>query len=130
MDKDVTVFDNCALRDAKLFLNSIQYPYESLNVDYSSDQYSNLFRMFTKFRKSYSGEGSSYIGTSEFKKTCPLVVFDVTKMPLELKAAPVDIHLELSFNQDIVPTTSAHAVLTFDKIISYNPFTGLVLRQV
>lgn len=130
MDKDVTVFDNCSLRDAKLFLNSIQYPYESLNVDYSADQYSNLFRMFTKFRKSYHGEGSSYVGTSDFKNTCPLVVFDVTKMPLDLKSAPVDIRLELSFNKDIVATTSAHAVLIFDKVISYNPYTGLVLRQV
>lgn len=130
MGKDSSVFDNCSIRDAKIFLNSLSYPYEGLSVDFKSDQYSNLFRMFTRFRKSYLGEGSSYIGTSDFKTVCPLLVFDVSRMPLELKSNPVDLRLELSFSENVKATTSAHVVLIFDKIISYNPFSGLVLRQV
>ena len=128
--KDVTVFDHVNLRDAKLFLNSYQFPYEGLDLSFKTDQYSNLYRMFTNFRKSYFGEGSSYIGVTDFKKSCPLVVFDTTKMPSDLKSAPVDVRLELIFNENIPDTTSAHVVLIYDKIIMYSPFSGLVLREV
>lgn len=129
IDKDMTGFDHCNLRDAKLYLNTLCTPYEGLNLNFDSDQFSNAYHMFTKFRQSYLGEGESCITSAEFKKTTPLIVFDVSKTPLELKSAPVDVRLELSFEKNVTPTTSAQVILIYDKVISYSPFTGIVLRQ-
>ena len=130
MDKDVTIFDHANLRDAKLFLNRFTCPYENLELNYDEDQYSNAYRMFLNFRKKYLGSGSSCISFGDYKKMCPLIVFDTTHTPLEMKLSPIDIRLELSFHKDIPATTSANVLLIFDRIINYNPFNGLVLRQV
>ena len=130
MDKDVTHFDHAGMRDAKLFLNSHQIPYESLDMDFESDQYSNAYHMLSQFRKSYLGVGSSYISSAQFKSVCPLLVFDATRMPVDIKSAPVDVRLEMNFNNDIPANTCAHVLLIYDKVVTYSPFSGVVLRQV
>lgn len=130
IDKDSSNFDHCNIRDGRLFLNGQSFPYENLDLDFDSDQFSNIYRMFTTFRKSYLGEGSSCIDVTDFKKKCPLIVFNTSRMPLEIKNAPVDVRLELNFSKDVEATTSAYALLIYDKLITYNPLTGLVLRQV
>lgn len=130
MSIDSSIFDHSNLRDAKLYLNSVAFPYESLDLNFDNDQFSNVYRMFTSFRESFLGNGNSYIGVTDYKKICPLIVFNTSRMPLEIKSAPIDVRLELNFDKDIQPTTSAYVLLIYDKIISYSPLTGLVLRQV
>lgn len=130
IDKDATYFDSVALRDAKLFLNAHQIPYEHMDLDFSKDQFGVIYRMFAQFRKNYLGEGDSYVTTSIFKTQCPILIFDATKMPLDMKASPIDVRLEFSFHDAIPDKTAAHALLIYDKIVTYNPFSGVVLWQV
>ena len=130
MSKDASVFDHLALRETKLFLNSHQLPYENMDLDFSKDQFSVLYRMFNQFRKSFYEDGDTYVSTSHFKSQCPLVVFDATKMPPDLKSAPVDVRVECTFNTALPEKTCAHALLIYDKVVVYNPFSGLVLRKV
>lgn len=129
MGQDSSKFDHCNLRDAKLFLNSYQFPYESLDLDFENDQFSSAYRLFTNFRKSYFGEGHSYVTTSQFKKDCPLIVFDASRMPSDIKATTIDVRLELLFRKNLPQNTSAHLLIFYDKSITYSPFSGLVLRQ-
>ena len=129
-EKDITIFDHAKIRDAKLFLNSHQIPYEALDLDFTKDQYSHMNRMFSLFRRSYLEEGRSYIGTTRFKNVCPLLAFGATKMPADIKSSPVDVCLELTLNDNMAASTCAHALLIYDEVVTYSPFSGLVLRQV
>ena len=99
-------------------------------MDFDSDQYSNAYHMLSQFRKSYLGVGSSYVSSAHFKTVCPLLVFDATRMPVDIKSAPVDVRLEMNFNKDIPTNTCAHVLLIYDIVVTYSPFSGVVLRQV
>lgn len=129
VNKDSSKFDHCNLRDAKLFLNSYQFPYESMDLDFSSDQFSSAYRLFTNFRSGFFNDGHSYITTSQFKSDCPLIIFDTSRMPVDVKSTTIDVRLELSFRENVPPKTCAHLLIFHDKMITYSPFSGLVLRQ-
>ena len=99
-------------------------------MDFRIDQYSNLYRMFSLFRTSYFGTGNSNVSTAQFKTMCSLVVLDATRMPTDLKSAPIDVRLELAFKENIAVNTYAHVLLIYDKVVSYSLFSELVLSQV
>jgi len=55
MSQDVSMFDNCNLNNVILYLDSMFYPYDNLNLDFGKKRYAILFNMYARFRKAYYG---------------------------------------------------------------------------
>jgi len=55
MSQDVNMFDNCNLNNVKLYLNSVFYPYDDLNLDFGKKRYTVLFDMYRRFRRAHCG---------------------------------------------------------------------------
>jgi len=53
MSRDVSTFDDCNLRNVKIYLNSEFYPYDDLNLNFGKKKYAVLFDMYARFHKAY-----------------------------------------------------------------------------
>lgn len=53
--ENASQFDDCAISNIKLYLNSEFYPYDDMNLDFDNKKYVILYEMYSKFRKSYYG---------------------------------------------------------------------------
>jgi len=47
------VFDDCNLSNVKLYLNSVFYSYDDLNLDFGKKRYAVLFDIYARFRRAY-----------------------------------------------------------------------------
>jgi len=47
------VFDDCNLSNVKLYLNSVFYSYDDLNLDFGKKRYAVLFNIYARFRRAY-----------------------------------------------------------------------------
>ncbi|CAH0560525.1 unnamed protein product [Brassicogethes aeneus] len=62
-------FDNIFLRNIKLFLNSEQFPYDQLQLQFDKDQYSLLYEMYSNFQQSYfEKENEPLLSPQQFLK--------------------------------------------------------------
>lgn len=124
------VFQNLHLRDVKLFLNSLYYPYSNMNLDFFRHQISLLYSMYVNFQKSYYGKDSSdaVVDLDEFIDEYPLVVFDCSYQNDKLKNAPVDIRLEINTSVPVPANTSCFCLILHDKMVQYTPLSNIVKR--
>lgn len=128
-DKNMSEFDHCSMTNMKLFLNSECYPYDNLNLNFTKNQFSILYEMYTKFQQSYYNHQSAPLFSFEdFKNKAPLIVIDCSRQNESIKSAPIDISLELEFEGNIPANTSAFCLIIHDRIIEYNPLTNIVRR--
>lgn len=128
-DKDMSQFDHCDVTNIKLFLNSEQYPYDNLNLNFEKDQFSLLYSMYIKFQQSfYNRTSEPMLSFSDFKKIAPLFVIDCSRQNESLKTAPVDVRLEIEFDKNIEANTSAYCLIVHDRVIEYNSFTNIVTK--
>ena len=127
--QDISLFNHENLTNAKLFLNNRQFPYEDLNVNFDTDQYSSLYKMFANFRKAYYNKDDTYFSLVDFKTKCPLIVFDCTHMDSAIKSSTVDVRLELTFSKNLAKNTNIYVLILYDYSVSYLPCSGLVLRE-
>ncbi|KAJ8928078.1 hypothetical protein NQ314_019392 [Rhamnusium bicolor] len=49
---NMSPFDNCSLRNIRVFLNSERYLYNDLYLDFKDNKYATLYKMFSNFRHS------------------------------------------------------------------------------
>lgn len=120
-------FDHCLLRNMKLHLGSSMYPYDNLHLDFATNKYSILYEMYAQFQQSYYGSTSEPIFTPiEFKERAPLVVIDCSHQNETVKTGAVDVRLEFETKNNIPANTSAYCLILHDRIIRYNPSTGIV----
>lgn len=130
-DKDVSKFDNCALSDVKLYLNSETYPYDNLNVDFGKNQFAILYQMYMQFHESYYGQiAEPQISWENFKNSAPITVIDCSRQNETLKSGPVDIRLQFKTLENIAANTTAYCILLHDRIVEYNPLTNQVIKHV
>lgn len=128
---NATQFDNCNLRDMKLFLNSQCYPYVNLNINFTQNQFAGLYEMYANFQSSYYGRQNSPLLTkTNFKNLAPLVVIDCAKQNEALITGPVDIRLEFESSEQFAARTAAFCLIIHDKIIEYQPISGIVKKLV
>lgn len=131
IDLDASVFDHCNISDIKVYLNSKQYPYESLNLNFISDKFSLLYDMYTKFQNSYyNRDPKPWLTKTEFKSIAPLFVFDCSRQNDSIKTATVDIRLEIDSVGDIPDHTAAYCLLIHDRIIEYTPLTNFIKKII
>lgn len=127
--KDMTHFDNCNLRDVKVFLNSCYYPYESLNVSFSSNKFAILYEQYTKFQQSYYNRCQApLLCPQDFKDKAPLFVIDCSRQNDILKSGSVDVRIELECDADLPDLTSAFCLILNDSIIEYKPLSNITKK--
>jgi hypothetical protein len=135
LEKQPAEFDHCALRNAKLYLNSQYYPYDNLNLSFTNNRYGLLYDMYSRFKSSYydDGDGCSKCITptmtpEEFKTYAPLVVIDCSKQYESIKSSTIDVRLEFESENEFPDNTTAFCLILHDVIFEYAPLTGTVQR--
>lgn len=132
---NASVFDNCDIRNMKLYLNNERFPYDDLNLHFAHFNYHELYMMLTKIQQSYyNGTG----GTNPHAETLTFAelqnntffAFDCTRTNETIKPGMVDVRIEIESRANIPANTTAYCLIIHDNLIQYSPFEGLVHRQV
>jgi len=129
---DASSFDSCKLKNCKLFVGAISYPYSALQLDFSKRALSWLYEMYANFQNSYYGreECTPMFNYDEFIKTAPIVVIDCSHQFEATTSSTVDIRLELEFYENVPPNTSAHCLIIHDQLVTYFPLSGIVSKGI
>lgn len=129
-----STFDHCDLKNVKLYLNSQYYPYDNLNLSFTSNRYGLLYNMYARFKSSYYyndmiGKSASPTMTpKDFKQYAPLVVIDCSKQVESVKSSTIDVRLEFESEKDFPNSTTAYCLILHDVIYEYTPLSGVVRR--
>lgn len=127
IDKNMSKFDQCDLRNVTLHLNSQRYPYADLHNNFSNNHYANLYDMYADFSTSYyERDREPALTPVEFKEIAPLAVIDCSHQDEAVKDGAVDIRLEFETNTNMPANTTAYALIIFDRKVKYNPKTNEV----
>ncbi|XP_071056441.1 uncharacterized protein [Onthophagus taurus] len=66
-NSDCTLFDHLNIIDLKVYLNSYSYPFESMNLDFTKENYVELYKMYTEFQP-YIWESNRKQPIMDFRK--------------------------------------------------------------
>ncbi|XP_022161016.1 uncharacterized protein LOC111027098 [Myzus persicae] len=129
--KDSSIFDHCNLTNVKVFLNSIAYPYDNLNLDFAKNNFTLLYDMYTSFQESYYEKNirNPILSPSTFLSNAPIIVIDTSKQNDLATASAVDVQLEIEASESFTGVT-AYCLLIHDRIVEYVPFTREVRKLV
>lgn len=131
LNKDASKFDHCNLTNIKLYLNSDCYPYDNLNLNFTTNKYALLYGMYEKFQNSYYGKlNEPLYGVKKFKEQAPVVVIDASKQMETLKSGPVDVRLEFESSANFPANTTAYCLILHDRVVEYTPSNGNVKKVV
>lgn len=130
INKDMSQFDHCHLRNVKVFLNSTYYPYENMNISFANNNYSLIYEQYAKFQQCYYGRRPEPLLTfEEFKTKAPLFVIDCSRQVDCLKSGgSVDVRLEIESETDLPEQTTAYCLILNDCIIEYKPLSSVVKK--
>ncbi|KAJ8942142.1 hypothetical protein NQ318_021651 [Aromia moschata] len=92
---DATKFIDADVNNIRLYLNSVVFPYERWNLDFSKKLYSAAYYAYENFQKSFYGKDMSepLMDFGGFLNN-PLFVIDCSHQADALKSSTVDIKLE------------------------------------
>lgn len=116
-------FDLCDLRNVKLFLNSVYYPYDNFNGDTIL-----MYEMFKSFYYAYYNKRSNepLVPYDKWLSNTPLIFINCSKQVESLRAGTIDIRLEFEFDKNVPSNTHAYCLLINDCVMSYTPLSGNV----
>jgi hypothetical protein len=84
--KGSSIFDHCKLTNIKVILNSVIYPYDNLNIDFTKINYAVLYNMYISFQESYYGkEGKSILSPVDFETQVQIVVIDTFNKNIQVQ---------------------------------------------
>lgn len=132
-NKDKSIFDHSNFYNARLYLNSQYYPYDSFSNDFEKGVFSLLYEAFINFKKSYYGLKSSnvQINPSHFKTKAPLIVIDCSRQSDTLHSGvggAIDIKVELEFKKPVASDTTAYCLIINDSLFDYSILTKTVRK--
>ncbi|XP_074000080.1 uncharacterized protein [Rhodnius prolixus] len=104
-----TIFDSADICNVKLYLNDNQYPYNDMQLDFTSGRISQLFEEYIRFRQEYYGvtRSEALFDRKGFSKT-PFVVINCAKQPDRLNTGVVDIHIQIDTNKPFAEIRTDH----------------------
>ena len=129
--KECSMFDHCNLINVKVFLNSHIYPYDNLNLDFSKNNFTVLYNVYTSFQELYyeNGERNPILSPSTFVSQAPIIVIDTSKQSDTSTASTIDVRVEIEASENLTDV-AAYCLLIHDRIIEYVPFTREVRKLV
>lgn len=131
---NATQFDHCNVTEAKVYLNSECYPQESINTHFANRRIAILYEMYVKFQESYYHDGTKtpanpYLSYASFLEN-PIFVFDCSRQNESIKNSSVDIKIEFQTSVNIPANTAAYCLILHDNIVTYNPLTNIVTKNL
>lgn len=128
-------FDHCNLTQVRLYLNSECYPYENTTTtNFTQGKTALLYQMYSNFQESYyhdrSNPSDPMLTINNFNTEYSLFVFDCSRQNESIKNSLVDIRLEFESSANIPANTRALCLVIHDNIISYNPYTSIVTKNI
>lgn len=122
--KDMSQFDSCDIKDLKVYLNSVYYPYDSLLSNSAL-----FYDIYANFQSSYYGKaGSPILNFTEYKTKCPIYVIDCSKQNDSIKSGPVEVKLDIHTNNNFPANTWGYCLIIHDCHYTYTPLTGDVRK--
>lgn len=128
--KSCNVFDQCSIRQIRLFIGSECYPYNPLQADFDKHHFAQLYENYANFRKQYYMTGDDgtapSISSYKFLNFTPIWVIDCSRQNELVKTGGVDIRLEITAKQNFPAKTTAYCLLISDCLFEYTPLTGII----
>jgi hypothetical protein len=126
--KDMSIFDNIKLKDIKLYLNGMPYPYDNINGDIVKGIRAPFYDLYTDFQRSFYGKAPRpYLASmDDFFDRHFFVVIDCSKQPETIKSGSVDVRLEWLTAENVAATTTAYCLILHDRFVQYKPLTSAV----
>lgn len=66
----------------------------------------------------------------EFRTIAPIIVIDCSNQNETLKKSIIDVRIQFQTRENIPANTSAYCLIVHDNIVSYNPYSNIVNREV
>lgn len=108
-------FDHCDLMDLKIYLNSESHPYESVNINFTKNQYAIPYYMYCKFQESYYHHSKSIseplLNFSDFKSKAPLIVIDCSRQNEIIKHGVIDIRVVMQSEKNFPQDKTAYSLI-------------------
>jgi hypothetical protein len=130
INQDISTFDNCAIRNIHVFLNSERYPYNDLYIDFDNNKFATLYEMYSKFRSSYYDlPNEPLFLPNEYKEKAPIIYIDCSFQKDTIQSANVSMRVVFETHKDIPAKTTAYCLIIYDKVFTYNPLTKIVKQM-
>lgn len=115
-------FEECSITDVKTYLNSVEYPCESFNVNFVKNLFTVFYQRCADFQKYYYERKYTkpYFSKAKFKQWRPIFSVHNSRQNENAKTSTVDRRIEFETAKDFPVNTSAYCLR--DRIIQYNPF--------
>ena len=125
--KDVTLFDHIHLRNIRLFLNNVCFPYEGLELNFSKNKFGPLYDRFAKFQSSYyEKQDCPMLSPQGFKAKAPLIVFDCSYLEESMKITTIDLRVDFETQENVPDHTSAYCLIIHARQVKYHPLSNYV----
>ena len=114
------IFDRLDVIEASCKIGSVGYPDIEYQVDFTRNDYNEVYNEIRRFYKDYiKGEGSPYISFKDFKELYNLWVFDLRNQKDSPSSQPISVEFKFRVGFDAVAADyQATALILAQKIIS------------
>ncbi|XP_066157644.1 uncharacterized protein [Euwallacea fornicatus] len=128
--KDITLFDNLNISDIRLFLNGEYYPYERMNLNFTNNDYADVYYNYTEFASSFFNSAERKETLLDFPdfKTHALFVIDCSRRDESIKSSAIDVKVEIETREGIPANTKGYCAIIHDCIIEQLPLTEVVRK--
>lgn len=127
LDKNMSEFDHCNIKNLRVYLNTDRYPYDNLNIDFDRRHYATLYEMYSHFQSAYYNKHDEpLLSLEEFKTKAPLIVVDCSNQKDYLQANAVVLRLEFETASNVAADTTAYCLVLHDRVFTYNALTKAV----
>lgn len=127
MNKNMSEFDHCNIKNLRVYLNTERYPYDNLNLDMMHTHYATLYQMYSQFQSAYYNKHDEpLLSLNHFKDKAPLIVVDCSNQKDYLQANAVVLRLEFETATNVRPETTAYCLVLHDRVFTYNALTKAV----
>lgn len=128
--KDATQFISADLCDIRLYLNSVVFPYERWNLDFSKKLVGAAYYAYENFQKTYYDKECSEpsMNIEEYTKN-PIFIIDCLHQLEAIKSSTVDIKIEFHSKKIFPTNTKVYALVIHDSVFTYNVLSGSVSKK-
>lgn len=125
--QNASVFDNIALQNIHLSLNSVRYPFEKQNYNFTNLKYAEAYQNYSDYAKNFHGktytdpilEYAGFLNNTIF-------IIDSSKQADATQSATVDVKLGFDSIANFPQDTRSYALILHEKLVEYSPLLGTV----
>jgi hypothetical protein len=117
-----SIFDNCKISKFHLFINEKQYPKIDNTIDFTQNNFSELFQRYIDFQKLYyEKENSSVLLSPKEFVNNTIFIFNTPYANESIGISSCDVTVEFESSENIPENTILHCLLISDKIVRNIP---------